>query len=98
MKPVTSPQLLLTPCPLPTNVVRIPDFSLIAEGMSELGPQRHKETHQQCVSVYPRFQRRQRVWKHTMCTQTSAPMGLELECVGTDGVGRGTTVQKSRVR
>ncbi|GFX23708.1 transposable element Tc1 transposase [Trichonephila clavipes] len=26
------------------------------EGISELGPRRHKETHQQCVFSYPRFQ------------------------------------------
>ncbi|GFV36597.1 hypothetical protein TNCV_2261161 [Trichonephila clavipes] len=53
MKPISSPHLLRTP---PLADKRCGNSSLFInswEGILELGPRRHKETHQQCVLFAP---------------------------------------------
>ncbi|GFW52704.1 hypothetical protein TNCV_2392841 [Trichonephila clavipes] len=48
------PPITTDTSPLPTNVAEIPAFFINSwEGISELGPRRHKETHQQCVLFSP---------------------------------------------
>ncbi|GFU82030.1 hypothetical protein TNCV_517101 [Trichonephila clavipes] len=52
-KPITSPQLLRTPHPCRQSCGNSTLFINSWEGISELGPRRHKETHQQFVLFAP---------------------------------------------
>ncbi|GFX28823.1 nucleic-acid-binding protein from transposon X-element [Trichonephila clavipes] len=52
-KPITFPQLLRTPRPCRQSCGNSLLFINSGEGISELGPRRHKETHQQCVLFAP---------------------------------------------